>query len=230
MASPFFSVLIPVYNHERYIGAALDSLLAQCDPDWEAVVVNDGSTDSTPVIIDEYARRDARIKVSHKSNGGTASALNHAIERAQGEWICWLSSDDLFLPHKLATHRQWIARNPECSYFYTNFSVLDEETGQSSRACSPQNDPRWLALNLLRGNYISGITICVRRILFDRYGVFDGTYGYAQDYDMHLRLLSAVEGLEIPLETCISRQHQAQGGRVQSSRVMFDGALVALRF
>ncbi len=79
-ASPFFSIIVPTYNHAKYVGAALDSILAQTDPDWEAVVVNDGSTDNTPEVLARYAQRDSRIRVFHKPNGGTGSALNRCVK------------------------------------------------------------------------------------------------------------------------------------------------------
>src|SRR5436309_795558 len=103
---PFFSVLVPTYNQAHYVGQALDSLIGQSDPDWEAIVVNDGSTDGTAGILEAHRATDPRIRVIHKQNGGTGSALNEGLRHARGEWICWLSSDDLFHPRKLEIHRR----------------------------------------------------------------------------------------------------------------------------
>jgi len=72
---PLFSIVVPTYNQAHYLRAALDSVIAQTDPDWEAVVVNDSSTDQTRDILDAYADRDHRFRVIHKLNGGTASAF-----------------------------------------------------------------------------------------------------------------------------------------------------------
>jgi hypothetical protein len=228
---PFFSILVPVYNHEKFVGLALDSLLAQTDPDWEACVVDDGSTDGTPAILDAYSGRDPRIRVFHKTNGGTASALNHAISNARGEWICWLSSDDLFLPEKLAIHRKAISRNPGCPYYFTDFMTLDDETGQQGPPyTSFMPDPRWMALDLLAVNYVNGISICVKRELFEHCGIFDGASGYGQDYELHLKMLAKVEGIRLPEVTCLSRSHSGQGGRTGNLRMMFDCALTAVRF
>jgi hypothetical protein len=231
MPNPFFSIVVPVYNHERYIAAALDSLLLQSDEDWEAIVVNDGSMDSTPAIIESYAHRDSRIRVFHKPNGGTASALNHAIRQTRGSWVCWLSSDDLFLPDKLAVHREWIQRHPECGYFLTDFMTLNDATGEKGAPYTTfVPDTRWMALDLLAVNYVNGISICVRRGLFDQCGLFDGAAGYGQDYDLHLRMLSTVAGVRIPAVTCLSRSHPGQGGRAGGARMMIDCGLTAVRF
>lgn len=89
-----FSVIIPVYNVEKYLRDCLDSVLAQSYTDWEAVCVDDGSTDSSLEIVKEYNAKDRRIKVIHKDNGGLSSARNAGIKAAQGEYLIFLDSDD----------------------------------------------------------------------------------------------------------------------------------------
>ena len=92
------SIIIPVYNVEDYLAECLDSVLAQTMPDFEAVCVNDGSTDSSLQILKDYAARDGRIKVVSKRNGGLSSARNAGIKRSTGEYLCFLDSDDTLLP------------------------------------------------------------------------------------------------------------------------------------
>lgn len=92
---PKISVILPAYNHEKYIADTLQSLLNQTMSDIEVIVVDDGSTDRTGVIIDEYAKRDSRIKAYHKENGGVVSASNEAMKYASGEWLAWCGSDDI---------------------------------------------------------------------------------------------------------------------------------------
>ena len=101
--SVFFSVLIPVYNVEPYVGACLDSILGQGYEKLELLVVDDGATDRSGAICDEYAARDARVKVFHKPNGGLMSARRYAIERARGDYILFVDSDDSLLPHTFET-------------------------------------------------------------------------------------------------------------------------------
>lgn len=96
------TVIIPVYNTQSYLTDCLDSLLVQTFPDWEAVCVNDGSTDSSIQVLQEYARRDGRIRVVSQTNQGLSAARNAGIEAATGEWIFFLDSDDcLSSPHSL---------------------------------------------------------------------------------------------------------------------------------
>ncbi|HEY7532900.1 MAG TPA: glycosyltransferase family A protein, partial [Nitrospiraceae bacterium] len=128
-----FSVLVPTYNHAKFLPAALESLLAQTFPDWEAIVVDDGSTDNTRDVLSSYASRDSRIRPIHKENGGVASALNVGIRAARGQWICWLSSDDFFEPDKLRIHMRAIREYPDVKFFFTNFFHYHENTRLKSK-------------------------------------------------------------------------------------------------
>ena len=91
-----FSLIMPAYNAEKYICAAIDSAVSQTYSNWELIIVDDGSTDRTPEIIDEYAKKDARIVVVHQSNSGTASAVrNKALQYVTGDYVQMLDADDL---------------------------------------------------------------------------------------------------------------------------------------
>lgn len=92
--NPKFSIIIPVYNVAPYIRECLDSVLAQTYTDWEAICVDDGSTDGSGVILDEYAKRDLRFRIIHQTNAGVGAARNSAIEVAQGEYLLYLDGDD----------------------------------------------------------------------------------------------------------------------------------------
>lgn len=92
------SVIIPIFNVEKYLPRALDSLLAQTHQDWEAIMVDDGSTDNCGIIADEYAQKDSRFKVIHKTNGGLSNARNTGVEHSCGKYILFLDSDDFFHP------------------------------------------------------------------------------------------------------------------------------------
>ena len=88
------SVIVPVYNVEKYLEACIDSILQQTYEKIEIILVDDGSTDSCGKICDEYASKDSRLKVLHKGNGGLSSARNAGIKVATGEWITFIDSDD----------------------------------------------------------------------------------------------------------------------------------------
>lgn len=94
MSNPKISVIVPVYNAEKYLRRCIDSILAQTFTDFELLLIDDGSKDKSGEICDEYARKDNRVKVFHKENGGVSSARNLGLDNAQGEWITFVDSDD----------------------------------------------------------------------------------------------------------------------------------------
>ena len=88
------SIIVPVYNTEKYLRRCVDSILAQTFTDFELLLINDGSTDSSGAICDEYTQKDSRVRVFHKENGGVSSACNLGLDNARGEWITFEDSDD----------------------------------------------------------------------------------------------------------------------------------------
>lgn len=101
--SPRLSVIIPVYNTGQFLPACLDSLLSQSFQDFEVLLVDDGSSDGSGVICDEYAQKDNRVKVYHKDNGGVSSARNLGLDNLCGEWVYFVDSDDEIIPGGLQT-------------------------------------------------------------------------------------------------------------------------------
>ena len=92
------SIITPGYNAAQYIAETMDSVLAQTYPDWEMIVVDDGSTDDSVEIVSDYCRRDARVRLARQSNQGSASARNNGIRQAEGRYIALLDADDLWDP------------------------------------------------------------------------------------------------------------------------------------
>ena len=97
------SIIIPIYNIERYLSACLDSVLAQTFRDWDAFLVDDGSTDRSSLICDEYADKDSRFHVIHQDNAGAANAKNTGLDHADGDYVAFIDSDDYVSP-------QWLER------------------------------------------------------------------------------------------------------------------------
>ena len=92
--TPKISVIVPVYKAEAYLRRCVDSILAQTFQDFEVLLIDDGSPDRSGEICDEYARKDRRVRVFHKENGGVSSARNVGIEKALGTWIMFVDADD----------------------------------------------------------------------------------------------------------------------------------------
>jgi glycosyltransferase involved in cell wall biosynthesis len=117
---PQISIIVPVYNVENYIRQCLDSVLVQTFPDYECILVDDGSPDNCPVICDDYADKDFRFRVIHKKNGGLSDARNEGIKAAKGEYIVLLDSDDLFADKKALENIQKITQTTKADVIYSS--------------------------------------------------------------------------------------------------------------
>lgn len=111
MNNPPITVLMPVYNAEAYLCEAIDSILAQTFGDFEFVIVNDGSTDASEIIVRSYT--DRRIRLVNRSNGGVSAALNTGLEAARGKYIARFDADDICAPHRLAVQYRFMLEHPE---------------------------------------------------------------------------------------------------------------------
>ena len=128
------SVVMPVFNGEGHLAGALDSLLAQDFADWEAVVVDDGSSDATASVAERYASRDGRIRLVRKENGGVSSARNRGMDEAKGEWVAWLDADDAYVPGALSLVASLVDAHPSCSCL--QFPYLEiSRSGGGDRLC-----------------------------------------------------------------------------------------------
>ncbi|MBR2715585.1 MAG: glycosyltransferase [Ruminococcus sp.] len=169
-----FSVLIPLYNAEKYIGACIDSVLNQTCDDYEIVIVDDGSTDNSAVIVDEYQKKYSDfIKVLHKDNIGVLLTRRRLLQEAKGEYVVWIDSDDLIKPELLSDLRDEINKNnPDIIVF--NYEELSSPE-QKSRSLDAEDkcifegkNKRIIYTKLLLGQGMNElVTKCVRRELID---------------------------------------------------------------
>lgn len=183
-----FSIIIPVYNKANYIKECLDSVLSQTEQDFEAIVVDDGSTDNSAEIINNY--KNHRIKYVHKKNGGVSSARNLGIKVSKGSWICFLDADDIMYHNALQVYRSLI-----CKYPGLGFVVAS--TDQSNKKY-PARDKDYIVTDYDYHNAISyaksGFSlihtdcICISRKMFDKVGVFNEEYTHGEDLDLWKRL------------------------------------------
>ena len=119
----FFSVVIPLYNKEKQIAVTLQSVFAQTCADYEIIVIDDGSTDGSPAVVESL--HDPRIRLIRQANAGVSAARNLGIAEARGEYIALLDADDEWRPDYLATIAALIRKYPQCDVFATNYSHVD---------------------------------------------------------------------------------------------------------
>lgn len=120
------SIIIPIYNAEKYLRQCLDSIISQTYKDWECILVDDGSSDGSPVICDEYTHRDGRFKVLHKSNEGVSAARNDGLDKAKGEWIYFCDADDRLYDENSLNTLLKLTENADLAV--AGYVAFDEET------------------------------------------------------------------------------------------------------
>ncbi|TFE27847.1 glycosyltransferase family 2 protein [Cohnella luojiensis] len=204
---PLVTIVIPFYN-DPFVTEAIESALGQTYQPLEIIVVNDGSDREAERLL-PYA---GRVHVLGKSNGGTATALNHGFRYASGEYVAWLSSDDRFLPRKVECQlRDMRARGLSISH--TAFEVIDE---QGRREKEPVKmtfaSMADFYRTFLNANPVNGCTVMIKKSLFERLEGFRETYRYTHDYDFWVRSFMAgfsLGYLDEPLTEY--RRHSAMG-------------------
>jgi glycosyltransferase involved in cell wall biosynthesis len=185
------SILIPAYQVERYVAAAVESALAQTHRPLEVVVVDDGSTDGTAAAIAPY-RDHAQLVYVEQENRGLAGARNAALAVARGEFVGLLDADDLWDPERTARCVEVLQRDPDVGWVTTDLRVLEgdvrtDETQYRDRRRQPfAHDDQLRAI--VTDNFICHSAV-VRRSLFDRFGTFDESLRRAEDYDLWIRFL-----------------------------------------
>lgn len=122
--SPLVSVILPTYNRARFVGEAIESALGQTYPHLEVICIDDGSRDDTPAIVSAIAERDPRVRSVRQPNGGVSSARNHGLRLAQGDWIAFLDSDDIWQPWKLEVQMSVLAARPDVGMTWTNMDSV----------------------------------------------------------------------------------------------------------
>ena len=125
--TPFFSVIIAVYNGEKFIGRALDSLISQTEKEWEAIIVDDGSNDRTYGIVFPFIKIFPQIRYVWQRHNGCASAKNRGILEASGRFITFLDSDDEYTPGHLAGRKQILIKDPAIEFLYGGAKVLGNQ-------------------------------------------------------------------------------------------------------
>jgi glycosyltransferase involved in cell wall biosynthesis len=189
--APLVSVIVPVYNGERFLRAALDSALAQTCQDFEIIVIDDGSKDSSGAIADEYAaRHPEKFVVIHQANGGLVVVRNAGLAVARGRYVALLDADDVWLPHHLAASIAVLEQRPEIGLVHANIERINTDGSKTlsvKRFWNRGMDP--FATVYLRREHVSCSTVVARRDLIERVGRFDVAFNRigCEDRDLWLR-------------------------------------------
>ena len=184
---PRISVIIPAYNQARYVSQSIESVLKQTFPEFELIVVDDGSTDETPQIIASI--QDPRMRVIRQPNAGLSAARNTGLRASSSPLVTFLDADDYFLPDKLKVLNEFLEDHPEIGLVAGHPIYINDAGDIVSRP--PMSQTRLGLPELLFENPICVSGILLRRVWLERVGVFDETLRACEDWDLWLRLLAA---------------------------------------
>ena len=190
---PRISVMMPVFNGERFIAEAIDSILEQTYRDFELLIVDDGSTDGTPAIIHDYAKGDARIRIIQlPENGGLFAARNIGVAEARGELITGMDSDDVCSPQRFEKQVAFLEAHPEVGAVGVSHHVCDENLNPKLSQTLPARHHAILLHSLLyTRSTMKRATMLTRREYLDMRPLYDTTMVACGDVELFLRLVWA---------------------------------------
>lgn len=192
---PILSVIMSVFNEEKYVRETVESILNQSFRDLEFIVVNDGSTDGTSEILESF--HDERMNVIEQENRGLTKSLNRAIKASKGKYIGRIDCGDLARKEKFERQVRFLEGNAEV-YGIGTWANLIDERGNSVGTLKYPTKYEKIRKVILRYNPFVHPSMVFRKELFDRIGLYDETFEYAQDYDLALKAVSKFEIANLP--------------------------------
>jgi len=204
---PLVSVVMPVYNGERFLRDAIESILHQSFTDFEFIIIDDGSNDTSVAIIKEYP--DSRIRlIQNPVNLGITQTLNTGIHQAVGKYICRMDADDVALPKRLQIQTAHLETHPKIAVLGSNTTVIDEIGQKANDEYYPQTD-REIKSSIFTHNPFAHSSVMIRHSVLDELGVYDSGYLHNEDYDLWLRVATKHQLENLPHILLHRRVHGA---------------------
>lgn len=215
---PRVSIVIAVYNREKYLGIAVDSVLRQTYQDWELIISDDGSIDGTLDIARQFALEDDRIRVLTAEHRGAVYALIAGFNAARGEFIGQLDSDDLLEPEAIELTAVVLDNDAECGMVYTNYMDIDENgriLGPGRRCAIPYSKERMLV------DFMAFHFRLIRRSIYILSGGFNSRFNLIEDYELCLRLSEITKIKRVERLLYQYRVHSESETRTKGLRMIF---------
>lgn len=231
---PDVSIIMPVLNGERYIGEAIESILAQTYTNYELLVVDDGCTDGTRDVLTQFQARTDLTVIQHSTRQGIPRSINDGIRAASGKFIAFLDHDDAWFRSFLQTQVAYLNDHPDVGMAHSDFQTIDAQGNiieASVAACRKRK--RWsghVFAHLFMDSFIVGNSVLIRKECFDAVGLFDEELPWS-DYHMWLRIARHYKVDYVPQVLTKYRQHATQNTREipVAKPNMESVALVAIR-
>lgn len=189
--TPFFSIIIPVYNKEKFLRNTLDTVLNQTFRDYEIIVVNDGSTDGSLEILHNI--KDPRLRIFNQENQGAAASRNQGMERASAPYFCFLDADDSWTPDHLAVLADTIRRFPEGKMFCSRYvTQINHNTFIKNKLLGIADDYEGYVHDFFRSSYVNRVAltsaVCIHESVFKKSGGFNSTTRSTEDLEYWIKI------------------------------------------
>ena len=204
--APLISVLLPVYNGEKYLAEAIDSILSQTFTDFELIMIDDGSTDGSLQILRKYEQRDFRIQIIARENRGLVTTLNDSLDLACGTWVARMDQDDIALPHRFERQLEWLESTDAdiCGSWVRRFGTSDK------RVVKLRQSDEAIKMEMLFCSPFAHPTVMMRTALLKLLR-YDKAWEKAEDYDLWERAAEARWKMaNVPEVLLLYRVHAAQ--------------------
>lgn len=216
------SIIMPAYNAEQYIESAIQSVRKQTVTDWELIVVDDLSSDNTAKIVSEIMREDARIHlICNEQNQGVSYCRNMGVQKANGEWIAFLDSDDCWKTEKLE-HQLAVAEEKDAQFIFTGSAFMDEDGQEKDYILQVKDITSYK--ELLKQNIISCSSVMIKKDLMLQYPMGESK-GVHEDYETWLRILRktgcTAYAVNEPLLIYRLRKNSKSGNKMKSALMHF---------
>jgi glycosyltransferase involved in cell wall biosynthesis len=228
--TPSLSIIIPAHNTEKYLAQAIESVLNQTYTNWELIIIDDASTDTTSVIAEKYAAENPQIKyIRNDQNLGISKTRNKGIALAQGTYIAMLDSDDVWLDReKLALQIAALEQNPQLGLVGTWMKKIDEHGNKIGEIQFAQTDSE-IRHSLLYRNHIAQSSVMFRKNAALELGGYDETLTTMEDHDLWLKIGSKYSLATLPIYALGYRVHTGGITKRRALRVALDELVVIIR-
>lgn len=201
LASPIVTIVMPIYNGEKYLDEAIKSVIEQDYSNWELICVDDASTDRSATIIEHYAKADPRVlHRTNERNLGLPATLNRGFAEARGDFHSWTSDDNILRPNMITTLMEKMENEPGMDIAYAGYSVIDDAENILRYVSPPPIKKRWF------GNPV-GAAFLYRRQVTEKLGGYDEQLFGAEDYDYWMRAAHHFQMVPVDADLYLYRRH-----------------------
>jgi glycosyltransferase involved in cell wall biosynthesis len=222
ITEPLISVIIPIYNSESYVGEALESIINQAYKNLEIILVDDGSTDKSLVIVEKYAESDKRIVILRNgNNSGIVVSLNKGISYCHGKYVARMDSDDWSFPYRISKQVEFLEKNPDVVICGGSIEIVDVNMKHLNYRLYPLTDKKVRSVIFMFSPYAHP-SVMYRAEAVRKAGLYDNSFLWAEDYDLYFRLgmIGKFSNLHEPLLKLRTHKNSVSQTRLKKQELM----------